>query len=235
MANIRRTDPPDNVVVYNFEPNFMPLVEFHIPSLPWDYSRVNPDVDPSSSDSEFRHTPVVSLITLKGEKEGQNTEFTFQTNNPASAGVITVDQQGGYLPLPDLNEAWSWAHVQVSTDKSELSQEEMKSKLTYEPDSILSRVICPRKLEPNTYYHVFLVFTFKASNEAAIAHLNESTTPTYPLDDSQTTLEKSWNAGDPSVDLFYLKRWEFQTGEKGDFEYLVRLLEPRVLDSRVGI
>src|SRR5450756_349501 len=35
--------------------------------------------------------------------------------------------------------------------------------------------------------------------------------------------------------LPYYHRWYFRTGDQGDFEYLVRLLEPRPMDARVGV
>ena len=43
------------------------------------------------------------------------------------------------------------------------------------------------------------------------------------------------DAGKAEADHYpYYHRWTFKTGTVGDFEYLVRLLEPRPIDSRVG-
>ena len=48
-------------------------------------------------------------------------------------------------------------------------------------------------------------------------------------------LTLSWAAGgNEPIELPYYFRWEFRTGLRGDFEHLVRLLEPRKL-SQLGI
>jgi hypothetical protein len=46
-------------------------------------------------------------------------------------------------------------------------------------------------------------------------------------------LAPSWGAGQAEYPVYY--RWFFRTGTRGDFEYLVNLLEPREVDERVGI
>ena len=43
----------------------------------------------------------------------------------------------------------------------------------------------------------------------------------------------SWGAGQTAYPVYY--QWDFRTGERGDFEFLVNLLKPRPVDARVGV
>ena len=46
----------------------------------------------------------------------------------------------------------------------------------------------------------------------------------------------NWLPGQVASDLYPIYyRWFFRTGTKGDFEFLVDLLEPRPVDKRVGV
>ena len=99
----------------------------------------------------------------------------------------------------------------------------LENLLHQNPDHALSRLVCPRKLNPKTAYHAFLIPSFEVGR---LAGLNQ---PTAGLD----ALVPSWGAGQADYPYYY--RWNFQTGDRGDFEYLVNLLEPREVDERVGM
>ena len=95
-------------------------------------------------------------------------------------------------------------------------------------DLAYSRLLCPRQLEPNTAYHAFLVPTFETGRLAGLGH-----DPTRGAVRDAVGLGRVRRpAGAPSFPYYY--RWYFRTGDVGDFEYLVRLLEPRPVDPRVG-
>ena len=49
--------------------------------------------------------------------------------------------------LPDLAESWAWAHAQVVADATRPAG---RALLTSQPDRNLSRLLCPRRLEPET-------------------------------------------------------------------------------------
>ena len=53
--------------------------------------------------------------------------------------------------------------------------------------------------------------------------------------DAVPGLEPAWKPGQAGVLLPVLHHWRFQTGVAGDFEALVRRLQPRLLPPEVGI
>src|SRR5262245_12773525 len=91
---IIRTDP--HHLFTNFEPNYFPLIEFDRPDFPWLFT-------PATADSTGHLQPWICLVTM-----------------PQSAAVITT---GANVPLPvldclkkelpNLAEAWAWAHSQI--------------------------------------------------------------------------------------------------------------------------
>jgi hypothetical protein len=56
------------------------------------------------------------------------------------------------------------------------------------------------------------------------------------LDTTTTDAQKpAWAAGGSNIEFPVHYNWEFITGENEDFESLVKILEPRVMDQRIGI
>ena len=228
---IIRTDPKNDVG--DFEPNYFPAIEFPDPDFPWRFTPTK------TQNNEMRLKPWICLIVLKAEGE-DGAEYESGTYGPDQPlrSIKVKKNGGGVLPLPDLDYCWAWAHIQVTgdllpinadnSDPSVLSdaQASLEEILRTEPERAISRLICPRRLEPGVLYHAFVVPTFKAGLLAGLGH---------PIaeDDSQL-LEHAWKVDDPELELPYYYKWEFRTGERGDFEYLVRLLQPREIDQRVG-
>jgi hypothetical protein len=102
--------------------------------------------------------------------------------------------------------------------------------LAENPDLAYSRIVCPRKLEKNTAYHAFLIPSFETGRVAGLG-LDVS-----KVDDA---MRGAWENHPERANLAggsfpYYYRWFFRTGLEGDFEFLVRLLKPRVMDARVG-
>jgi hypothetical protein len=201
-----RTDPRVNVG--DFEPNFLPAVDFADPDFPWRFSPVKAAADGSLK-------PWIALVVLEA------TEFTFASKGAKGVPPSISVAKGC---LPDMARIALWAHVHMTgSDGFSCEPEAHGAKLTEAeetaPESVVSRLLCGRRLKPATSYHAFVVPTFKLGCVAAgLAQLGSGEGPLSP----------AWTAGAEAT-LPYYYDWQFGTGQKGDFEYLVRLLQPKVL------
>ena len=100
--------------------------------------------------------------------------------------------------------------------------------ITQNPDVAYSRIMCPRMLADDTTYHAFLVPVFETGRLAGLG-LKPDAAPTATHSAWETYPSKAAAGMYP-----YYYRWQFRTGSHGDFEYLVRLLQPQPVDNRVG-
>jgi hypothetical protein len=220
-------DPADDVG--DFEPNYFPTVQFRDPDFPWRYNAGIAD--------GINLLPWLSLVVLVAEDHGEVTrEFTEPEKTTSALKAekrqLPFIENVNTANLPDLQQAWRWAHVQVtsSCEMQSLDDEGLNAYILdlmrgY-PGRLTSRLVCTRRLRPGILYDAFLVPTFKLG--LAAAGLLSSKEGIGPLDlawetDSQETLS-----------LPYYYRWEFRTGERGDFELLVRRLKARELTG-VGL
>jgi hypothetical protein len=228
---IIRTEPLDGTM--NFEPNYLCAVEFSVPDLPWMYSPAGPTGSENSSaktcPSGDRLVPWLALIVLR-----QN-EFT-----PPTPPVVNVIQVQTLSALQDLSDSWNWAHVQISGDKS------LTDNLGNHDTSpnVIARLICQRRLDPQTSYSAFLVPAFQAGVLKAMGQDSSKANPTDPAwthDDTKTKVPLSL----PVFPMFvrhasdgtnvYKYSLDFQTSDEGDFESLVRRLNPvQTLPDTVG-
>jgi len=217
---IFRTDPRDWIT--NFEPNYLPHIEFYDEDFPWRYT-------PAAPDSKGRLRPWIALIVLE---EGEFAE-----------GKNIKDKPLPYVDVPDLSvfpkteELWAWAHVHVNRSLAANDTEfvstdmvavipKLEAVLNENPDLAYSRILSPRKLSENTAYHAFLMPTFEAGRRAGLG---------LDLADVSATMSAWDSATRPEGQSFpYYHRWFFRTGTTGDFETLVRLLKPMPVDPRVG-
>jgi hypothetical protein len=221
---IVKTDPRDWVT--DFESNYLPYIEFYEEDFPWRFTPARAAGDLAQS----RLRPWIFLVVLA---EG---EFVDQKGRrPLPAFAINDDLDPSALfPVP--TQSWAWAHVHVSQNviggtprtvgEAQVRgvEQELQQLLRTNSDLASSRLICPRKLEDNTAYHAFVVPAFEAGRLAGLGE-------TIPPDTSGQ--EGSWGGGQRIYPIYY--RWFFRTGAKGDFEFLVDLLEPRPVDKRVGV
>ena len=216
---IIKTDPHNWIT--NFEPNYLPHIDFYDEEFPWRYTPAAPD--PVLG----RLRPWIMLVVLKEDefKDGKNI----------------VDKPLPYIHVPDagkvfppVDQLWIWAHVHINEDIINLEDDiknadlnsllpRFRDVLDKNPDLAYSRIICPRKLADNTSYNVFLIPVFESGRLAGLGL-------EIPTDTVAT--KSSWD--DNQTEFPYYYRWYFHTGTVGDFEYLVRLLEPKPVDSRVG-
>jgi hypothetical protein len=225
---VTRTDPRANV--WDYEPNFMPMVELSEPDLPW---RFTPDV--ALADDSGRLTPWIALVVLK-KTEYAGLDERLPDDKAKNSSPVRWITKVSTSALPQFDSLWQWAHVHL-TESGDLGntgsmaervalRAAVIERLSAEPGAfdshIVARLICPRRLEASTAYTAFIVPTFKMGQVAA------GLVP--PADDIGGTTA-GWTSSDETVDLPYYYRFEFGTSVKGDFEYLVRLLEPRPLEG----
>jgi hypothetical protein len=216
-----RTEPRDWNTT--FEPNHLAHIEFYDEDFPWRYTPAAPDL------AKGRLRPWIALVVLK------ESEFT--------RGENIRDKPLPYIDVPDLgvfpkaDELWAWAHVHVNqslaADDAEFTSKDMnavmprlRAVLQQNPDLAYSRLLSPRKLEPNQPYHAFVIPVFEGGRRAGLG---------LDVADVAATLSAWDPAGRPEAQSFpYYYRWFFRTGDDGDFETLVRLLVPKPVDPRVG-
>ncbi|MBH5333381.1 hypothetical protein IHE55_00605 [Streptomyces pactum] len=217
----------------NVEPNYLAHIEFYDEVFPWRYS--------PAPHGGGRLMPWLALIVLAGRTDpaGEPAEFE---EGPAGGGplpYITVRRPDA-LPPHDQLGAWAHVHVDGSLDTA-VAQDldgsgdavlhRLADVLRTDPDRACARLMCPRHLRQNQAYDAFLVPVFETGRLAGLG-LDPRRAP--------RALQPAWGQGsgypgrDAEDRLPYYHRWSFTTGATGDFEYLVRLLEPRRPDPRVG-
>jgi len=131
--------------------------------------------------------------------------------------VLVVDEAD--RELPRLREAWAWAHVAIATDT-----EDLEAALRDEPEAFTSRLMAARHLRPGTEYRACLVPTFDAGRRAGLG-----------LEPPEDPTALAWEDGARDVRLPVYVSWTFRTHpEPGDFEELVRRLQPTPLDDATG-
>jgi hypothetical protein len=222
--SVVKTDPHGWVT--NFEPNYLPYIDFYSEDLPWRYT-------PTPAAGK-RLNPWISLIVLADGEfiEGQNL-----LEQPLPSLKLTSPGIRSFFPKPD--QLWAWAHVHFNGDLTAADKEividdagavnaaldKLQGFLNANPDFAYSRLICPRKLQPSVSYHAFVIPSYESGRLAGLGR--------KAADIAAAKLMIAWE--DPAnVEFPYYYRWKFSTGKEGDFEYLVRLLRPKVADSRVG-
>lgn len=198
---VTRTEPRQFTV--NLEPNYLCGIDFDTPDFPWLFT-------PAAANGDRLH-PWVALIVLK------STEFTLASIAPNPLPAVDITDVSG---LHDLSSSWNWAHVQVSGTAS------LADTVASAPGNAISRLLCPRRLDPETSYTAFLVPAFQIGVQAGLNAGNVS---------GITTSDPAWPAK-PSAPLRlpYYYSFQFNTSDEGDFESLVRALAPTVLPATVG-
>jgi hypothetical protein len=217
QSSIIKVEPRNWIT--DFEPNYLPYIEFYDEDFPWRYSPVTPD--------GHRLHPWITLVVLREDEftEGKNIK-----SRPLP--YINLDAAA---KLPPSDQLWAWSHVHVNrniigedftTDDATEVESKLRSALLANPDLAYARILCPRRLEPNLAYHAFLVPVF----ETGVLAGNGADPAGAASHDAL-----AWTDTVQPAALPYYYRWYFRTGVVGDFEYLVRLLKPQPIDSRVGL
>ncbi len=217
---IVKTEPRNWIT--DFEPNYLPFIEFYDEDFPWRYTPAKA-VHTDGENKKSRLRPWIFLIVL--------TEDEFKLQQPLNGILPSIKIKGDSKDVfPEPEQTWAWAHVHVSKDITNESANtpsqavsELESLVKQNPDEASSRLICPRKLKPNTAYHAFVIPAFETGRLAGLGQ------GTSGID----ALKPAWGENQDEFPVYY--QWYFRTGERGDFKFLVNLLEPRPVDDRVGI
>ncbi len=148
-----RSDPAPNTST--FESNYLALVEFDDPGLPWLFTPA------SASGGKLR--PWLCLVVVR-EQPGVRL-------GPAGRGALPVLTIGGPAKpekeLPDLADSWAWAHAQVALDGA-ADAAGVAAALAGDPARNLSRLVCGRLLDEQTSYLACVVPTFEAGRRAGL-------------------------------------------------------------------
>ncbi|GGK72400.1 hypothetical protein ACD591_05425 [Rufibacter glacialis] len=207
---IIRTEPLLGIADY--EPNLLPYIEFYDEDFPWRYTPASP-----AGANKDHQRPWLALVVLK---EG---EFEDTTRRQPLPSIKVLDQTN--LPPADQLHLWAHMHSNLAHEKSELETflDDLEEDAKRDPDGVYSRILCPRKLAPNVLYHAFLVPSYETGRLTGLGR------PTAGVKAQQV----SWPSPDGELPIYY--RWHFRTGQNFDFEFLVKQLEPRIMDERVGV
>ncbi len=217
--------------ITNFEPNYLPYIDFYDEDFPWRYTPAAPN---AANRSRLR--PWIALVVLT---EDEYTDgLVSVTGRPLP--FVDVADPSVFPPAADL---WAWAHVHVNESlvpgepvvapESATGPvlEGLSQILTTNPDLAYSRIVAPRMLDVDTAYHAFLMPVFETGRLAGLG---------ADPDGAPFATHAAWDpypnpADRPDATSYpYYHRWYFRTGTVGDFEFLVRLLVPQPMDVRVG-
>lgn len=214
-----RTEPRDWVT--DFEPNYLAFVEFYDEDFLWRYTPARP-----GGPSGERLRPWLALLVLEEETVDQAGEFT-RDDRRLPLPVVTVLSTAS---LPPHTQTWAWGHVHTNEGFAGASDFEQFLQSLHDPDHpnadrIISRLASPRKLLPNRAYGAFVVPAFETGRRAGLGQDPAGVHAQAP----------AWTAAAGSVDFPIYYSWRFRTGENEDFESLIKRLEPRPADPRVGI
>lgn len=218
---IVKTEPRDWIT--NFEPNYLPHIEFYDEDFLWRYS-------PARATGDHKLRPWLVLVALTLD-EFVDTGVVPPPEGRGGPLVRVVEITGDLAQIfPPSDQSWAWAHVHTSQDISNDGArtptdtvDALEDLIRTNADLACSRLLCPRKLRPNTAYHAMLLPAFEIGRRAGLGEATKDVDALTP----------SWGDGQTQYPVYH--RWYFRTSERGDFEYLVGLLEPKPVADEVGI
>jgi hypothetical protein len=168
-------------------------VEFDRPELPWLFT-------PHGVDGGALQ-PWIALVVVRGDMA------RIVGNEPGLPPILVVDG----TELPPLDESWAWAHAQVQGGTGLDAATRLSDAHGAQN---LSRLLCPRRLEPNITYLAAVVPTFDCGVQAGLGR------------PGQGTLDPAWARGEMGeVRLPIYDSWTFTSGSAKDFETLVERLK----------
>ncbi|MBB2701485.1 UNVERIFIED_ORG: hypothetical protein GGI66_006206 [Rhizobium esperanzae] len=189
---VRMSPPPGSHVS---SANYLTHIEFAHPDLPWLFTPLK---------SQDRLPPWIALIVI--EQGGNAPKVRPGSPNP----TITVSP----ADLPDPTDSWAWAHVHVTAGRDDDIADVLQAGRA--PCKV-SRLICPRRLDPHTDYVACVVPTYEPGRISGLGKQVEW----KPEDHAGW----AWTSASPDpVTLPVFHHWHFRTGPAGDFETLAQRL-----------
>jgi hypothetical protein len=200
---VLRTDPATGAQAV--EDNHLVLAELARPDLPWLFT-------PAKPSAANRLRPWLVLVVVEASR------LSLEAGTPLAR--ITVHDS----ELPDLSDSWAWVHAQVTAETDD--PREASALLKPPSGSVaVSRLLCPRRLQPDRSYLACLVPATLVGVQAGLG---------LPLDPGPA-LAPAWTVGsghDVVLPVYY--SWTFSTGDFGDFKSLVERLRGVHADSIPG-
>ena len=183
--------PENNSLGYSKD--YMPYIEFHEEDFPWRYTPL-----PASEELP----PWLMLLACK---EGE-FKVSSDSNGNKRVEIQLDDPEEAKSFFPDKDSFHKLAHVQITTPgELNFGVSELKSYLETNPDIGISRLFCSRKLEPETWYTMFLVPAFELGR---LAGLEEAVSADVGVE----TL--SWEEGTTDKTFPIYHQWTFATGKE---------------------
>ena len=217
---IVRVHPRDGTQA--FEAISLAYLDFYEEDFPWRYTPARAAIAGEAADHRFKLRPWIALWVLADD------EFTAAAAPSNLPPFITLVAEKANAALPLHTETWAWAHAQISKPVSDPSA--VNSEINADPDHAVARLLCPRRLQPDTGYHAFLVPAFETGRLAGLGE-DASTTPAQA---------PAWRSGAmphsttrPLQTPVYCQ-WSFRTSANADFESLVRALQPGPVGPEFG-
>jgi hypothetical protein len=193
---IVRTDPKPNIT--NFEPNYLAVIDFDPPDFPW-------LLTPAKANDNHQLRPWLVLVVL--DRSIVTTPPRVKAGQPLPSVSLTATQAAS--ELPNLAESWLWAHTQAVLNKNDVAPDPEKetahvaAELEKNPALNVSRLVCPRRLQPRKDYLACVVPAFEAGRVRGLGQ---------PLPPGMTTLTPAWTTGqDRELPVYY--HWEFSTSK----------------------
>lgn len=221
---IVRTVPRQGV--RNFESNFLAAIDFYDEDFPWRYSPGAPNAN--------RLAPWLWLLTL------EKSEFDLLPPLESGLPIVRLHADVARVAFPKPSQTWAWAHAHVNFNvvenlNSQLAAvlQRLETELDKNPNLGCSRLICPRRLKPETEYVAFLIPAFEKGRLAGLG-------ADLSMLDSTNSLQAAWTAPQTFLPdhfpIYY--QWSFSTMPDGDFEDLARKIKPvtkqQLLEAGVG-
>lgn len=194
----------------NVEPNYLAAIDFDQPELPWVFT-------PSGVPASGHLRPWLVLVVVR-ERPGVSVSVP-----PGARLPVLRIESGAAAELPDLTDSWAWAHVQLLDEDAGTTPAAVGEALADHPNRNVSRLVCPRRLQPGQRWLACVVPAF----DAGVARGLGGTPGTADL-------QPAWAAGQDQVTLPVYYHWGFQTGPQGDFESLARRLRPYEASADIG-
>ncbi|HEY6888677.1 MAG TPA: hypothetical protein VI300_12885, partial [Solirubrobacter sp.] len=134
--------------------------------------------------------------------------------------VLTIAPPAvAHVELPDLADSWAWAHGQLLQEAGAPPGD-----LDADPQRNLSRLVCPRRLKPETRYLACVVPAFAVGVARGLG-----------LPVTATELLPAWDADVAGISLPVYHFWEFATAVEDDVESMARRLHgPEHLPPSLG-
>lgn len=205
--------------VNDFEANFLAAIEFYDEDFLWRYS---PAIPAQSGILK----PWLWLIVLA---ENEYERISGGKNRLPVINIRPEAMQSAF-PAPETTASWAHVHLNFKPDGTTAKAlgTNIQQKLDENPNMGCSRLVCPRRLSPNTRYMGFVIPAFEKGRLAGLGRPEAEIANT-------PNLQPAWqnsagNAINKQFPVYF--EWPFSTSSSGDFEDLARKLSPLSADEQ---